>query len=111
MTKLLSGLFALGLAVSSFFLNSAWNTITEIRKDVATIRIEEAGHYTKAEALERDRSEIAKDSVSDRAIMRLEENMTIIKESLLEIKANNTRFEKKLDLMQERSKPNLSANP
>ncbi len=83
--------------ISSFFLKECWDNLKTTQKDISELRSDTKSMYTESEALQHERNDVAKSLITDRAIMRLEENTTVIKESLIDIKASNARVEKKID--------------
>lgn len=88
--KIFPVVMAISIAASSWFLNQAWTKITTLEGKVQTIEVTmatTAGNrftsndwVTAKSLIDTDRNSL------DRRIMRLEESLPVIKDTLLEIK-------------------------
>jgi hypothetical protein len=82
---------AISIAASSWFLNQAWTKITTLEGKVQTIEVSLAStsgsRFTSADwstaksIIDSDRNSL------DRRVMRLEESLPVIKDTLIDIKA------------------------
>jgi hypothetical protein len=88
--KIAGFVMSIAIMVSSWFLNEAWSRINEVEKTVHKLEIESASvesnkftnnDWAKAKLiLDSERSDF------DRRLIRLEESIPVIKDSLLSIK-------------------------
>jgi hypothetical protein len=81
---------SVAIAISSFFLKEAWYKISDLEKKVNTIMIAAAepsgNRFTSTNWIDAKSILDSERLAQDRRIMRLEESVPVIKESLLEIK-------------------------
>lgn len=85
-----SFLMSVAIMVSSWFLNQAWNRINEIEKSVHKLEIETAttngNRFTSSNWADAKAILDAEKLSLDRRVMRLEESIPVIRESLLELR-------------------------
>ena len=85
-------LMSIALAISSWFLTQAWNRIGAIEKAVTELQISSAttngNRFTSTNWVEAKTILDSERLAQDRRIIRLEESLPIIKESLLELRNN-----------------------
>ena len=91
-TQFVGVVMSVAILASSWFLNQAWNRIKSVEDIVHRIELNEASaegnKFTFTDWSKLKASLDNKDNELDRRIMRLEDNSTVIKDSLLEIKAS-----------------------
>lgn len=75
------------MAIGGFFLSESWTKITKIEKDVVALQLVDAKNnlFTYAEwKIEKDNIMTEK-LISERRLYKLEENVVVIKDSLIKI--------------------------
>ena len=88
--RIFSLLMATGLATTSWFLNQAWDRINQNERDINELKITSAttsgNRFTSGDWMEAKRNLDSDRLALDRRIIRLEESIPTIKDTLLEIK-------------------------
>lgn len=88
--KIIGFMMSIAIMVSSWFLSQAWDRISAIEKSVHQLEITNsastANKFTASDWIAAKATLDAEQNALDRRIMRLEEALPVIKESLIEIR-------------------------
>jgi hypothetical protein len=90
--KIIGFMMSIAIMVSSWFLSQAWDRILSIEKSIHQIELTtsaiSANKFTTTDWISAKSMMDAEKNSLDRRIMRLEESIPVIKDSLIEIKEN-----------------------